>query len=126
LTPTIILKDGEPFLAISVAGGDKQDQTALNILLNVIEFGVNPQEAAEAPRVSTLHHTDSFKPGGIIGEGVLEIEEGVPVSTIRELEAMGYKVHRGFAALPVTILNDTRSGTVKVGAREAHAAIRAW
>jgi gamma-glutamyltranspeptidase/glutathione hydrolase len=126
LTPTIILKDGEPFLSISVAGGDKQDQTALNILLNVIEFGMNPQEAMEAPRVSTLHHTDSFNPGGIMGEGVLEIEEGVPDATIRELGDMGYKVRRGFAALPVAILNDAQSGTVKLGAREAHAALRAW
>ncbi len=126
LTPTIILKDGEPFLAISVAGGDKQDQTALNILLNVIEFEMNPQGAMEAPRVSTLHHTDSFNPGGIMAEGVLEIELGVPDATIHELEAMGYKVRRGFAALPVAILNDTRSGTLKLGAREAHAAIRAW
>lgn len=126
LTPTIVLKNGEPFLAISVAGGDKQDQVALNILLNVVEFGMNPQEAAESPRVSTLHHTDSFNPGGIMGEGVLEIEEGVPGETIRELEDMGYRVRRGFSAMPSVILNKPEEGVVQVGAREAHPGARAW
>jgi gamma-glutamyltranspeptidase/glutathione hydrolase len=126
LTPTIVLKNGEPFLAISVAGGDKQDQVALNILLNVVEFGMNPQEAAESPRVSTLHHTDSFNPGGIMGEGVLEIEEGVPGETIRELEGMGYRVRRGFSAMPSVILNKPEEGVVQVGAREAHPGARAW
>jgi len=126
LTPTIVLKNGGPFLAISVAGGDKQDQTTLNILLNVVEFGMNAQEAAEAPRVSTLHHTDSFNPGGIVGEGTLEIEEGVPDATIRELEAMGYKVRRGFSSLPTVILNKAEEGIVQVGAREAHPGAMAW
>jgi len=126
LTPTVILKNGEPFLAISVAGGDKQDQTALNILLNVLEFGMTPQEAAEAPRVSTLHHTDSFNPGGIVGEGVLEIEQGVPDTTIGELEGMGYRIRRGFSSMPAVILNKAEEGIVQVGAREAHAGTRAW
>ena len=126
LTPTLVLKNDEPFLAISVAGGDKQDQTALNILLNVIEFGMNPQEAAEAPRVSTLHHTDSFNPGGIVGEGVLEVQKGVPDTTIRELEGMGYKVRRGFLSIPAVILNKAKEGTVQAGARETHAGAMAW
>lgn len=126
LTPTFVLLKSEPFLAISVAGGDKQDQTTLNILLNVIEFGMNPQEATEAPRASTLHHTDSFNPGGIVGEGTLEIEEGVPDSTIEELRAMGYKIRRGFSSLPTAILNRADEGILQVGAREAHAGAMAW
>jgi len=126
LTPTIVLKNGDPFMAISVAGGDKQDQTALNILLNVVEFGMSPQEAAEAPRVSTLHHTDSFKPGGIVGEGTLEIEEGVSDEIARELQLIGYKVRRGFSSLPVAIVNDAERGLVQVGAREAHAGCMGW
>jgi len=126
LTPTIVLKNGEPFLVISVAGGDKQDQTALNIFLNVVEFGMNAQEAAEAPRVSALHHTDSFNPGGIVGEGVLEIQKGMPEATIRELEALGYKVRRGFLSIPAVILNKADQGIVQVGAREAQAGRVAW
>ncbi len=126
LTPTIAQKDGEPFLAISVAGGDKQDQVALNILLNVLEFGMNAQEAAQAPRVSTLHHSDSFNPGGIVGEATLEIEEGVPDETIKELEGMGHKIRRGFSSFPSVILNKFGEGILQIGAREYHTGRMAW
>ena len=62
LTPTLVLKDSKPVLAISVAGGDLQDQTALNLLLDHIEFGMTPADAVVAPRFSTSHHEDSFDP----------------------------------------------------------------
>jgi gamma-glutamyltranspeptidase/glutathione hydrolase len=126
LSPTLVLKDGQPFLAISVAGGDKQDQTTLNILLNIIEFGMNPQEAAEAPRVSTLHHTDSFSPGGIVAKGTLDIEEGVPEETLRALEAMGYTLGKGSGSRPVVMLIKPSEGIVQVGAREVHSCVMAW
>ncbi len=61
LTPTLVLKDGKPALAISVAGGDLQDQTTLNLLLDHIEFGMLPKDAVCAPRFSTRHHEDSFR-----------------------------------------------------------------
>ena len=126
LSPTLVLKDGQPFLAISVAGGDKQDQTTPNILLNIIEFGMNPQQAAEAPRVSTLHHTDSFSPGGIVGKGTLDIEEGVPVETLCALEAMGYTLGKGSGSRPVVMLNKPIEGIVQLGAREVHPGVMAW
>src|SRR5262249_40259564 len=56
LTPTLVLKDGKPVMAISVAGGDLQDQETLNLLLNVIEFGMAPDAAVTAPRFATAHH----------------------------------------------------------------------
>ncbi|MBD3422497.1 MAG: hypothetical protein GF398_20470 [Chitinivibrionales bacterium] len=62
LTPTLVLKDGKPVYAISVAGGDKQDQTALNILLNLIEFGMEPTDAVTAPRFETKHQENTFNP----------------------------------------------------------------
>jgi len=62
LTPTIVLKDGKAVIAISVAGGDLQDQTTLNCLLNNLEFGMMPEDAVTAPRFSTGHHEDSFNP----------------------------------------------------------------
>ena len=62
LTPTLVTRDGQPVMAISVAGGDLQDQTTLNVLLNHVEFGMPPQEAVTAPRFSTRHHQDSFDP----------------------------------------------------------------
>jgi gamma-glutamyltranspeptidase/glutathione hydrolase len=60
LTPTIVTKDNKPVLAISVAGGDLQDQTTLNVLLNHIEFGMLPKDAVTAPRFNTDHMENSF------------------------------------------------------------------
>lgn len=62
LTPTIVLKGGRAVMAISVAGGDLQDQTTLNCLLNHLEFGMMPETAVTAPRFSTGHHQNSFDP----------------------------------------------------------------
>jgi hypothetical protein len=55
-----VLKGGEPFMVLSTPGGDNQDQALLQVLLNVIEFGMNPQEAVEAPRFDTQHYVSSF------------------------------------------------------------------
>jgi gamma-glutamyltranspeptidase/glutathione hydrolase len=60
LTPTLVLKNGEPFMVLSTPGGDNQDQALLQVLLNLIEFGMNPQEAVEAPRFDTQHYVSSF------------------------------------------------------------------
>jgi gamma-glutamyltranspeptidase / glutathione hydrolase len=62
LTPTIVLKDGKPVLAISVAGGDMQDQVALQLMLDYIEFGIKPKDAITLPRFRTYHTQDSFNP----------------------------------------------------------------
>ena len=62
LTPTLVLKQGRPVLAISVAGGDLQDQVTLSLLLDFIEFGMLPEQAVTAPRFATSHHEDSFDP----------------------------------------------------------------
>jgi gamma-glutamyltranspeptidase / glutathione hydrolase len=62
LTPTIILKNDKPFLAMSVAGGDMQDQVSLQLLLDIVEFGMMPVEAIGAPRFYTHHIEDSFNP----------------------------------------------------------------
>jgi gamma-glutamyltranspeptidase/glutathione hydrolase len=60
LTPTLVTKKGRVILAISVAGGDLQDQTTLNVLLNHIEFGMLPNKAVTAPRFYTGHMENSF------------------------------------------------------------------
>lgn len=60
LTPTLVMKNDKPFLAISVAGGDMQDQAALQIILDVIDFGMDITEAMKAPRFSTQHFIGSF------------------------------------------------------------------
>ena len=60
LTPTLVLKDGRPVVAIAVAGGDLQDQAALQLILDYINFGMGAEEAMAAPRFATSHHTGSF------------------------------------------------------------------
>jgi gamma-glutamyltranspeptidase/glutathione hydrolase len=60
LTPTLVMKEGKPFLAISVAGGDMQDQAALQIILDVIDFGMDIDQAMKAARFSTQHFIGSF------------------------------------------------------------------
>jgi gamma-glutamyltranspeptidase/glutathione hydrolase len=62
LTPTLVCRDNKPVLAISVAGGDLQDQTTLNLFLNHVEFGMMPADAVNAPRFCTSHHEHSFNP----------------------------------------------------------------
>src|SRR5205814_4123187 len=73
LTPTLVLKDGKPFLAISTPGGDSQDQQILNVLLEIMVFGKGIQEAIEAPRMNSLHPYSSFD-NHQSEPGVLEIE----------------------------------------------------
>lgn len=89
LTPTIALKDGAPYLAFAVQGGDSQDQNLLQFFLNVVEFGMTPQQATEAPNFNSYQMRSSF--------GMHELEPGkmlvatsLPDSTRRALQAMGY------------------------------------
>ena len=111
LTPTLVLKDGFPIMGISVAGGDLQDQTTLNCLLNVIEFGMVPKEAVTANRFSTRHHENSFNPDRlrrIDGLGRLTVNKGIDKNVIKELVTRGHKVSisGGAIANPVMIYFD--------------------
>ncbi len=60
LTPTLVLKDGKPVLAISVAGGDQQDQTSIQVLLNRLVFGMDTLAAVQTHRFGTDHHINWF------------------------------------------------------------------
>ena len=60
LSPTLLFRDSQPVMAISVAGGDQQDQAAIQVILNYVEFGMSPEEAFKAPRFSTTHFISSF------------------------------------------------------------------
>ena len=97
LTPTLVLKDGKPILAISVAGGDLQDQATMNLLLNYVEFGMLPENAVTAPRFATAHHEDSFDPNPnreqtFKGPGSLSINDSVSEDIRDELIGRGHKV----------------------------------
>jgi gamma-glutamyltranspeptidase / glutathione hydrolase len=90
LTPTLVLKDKKPVIAISVAGGDLQDQVTLQLLLDYIEFGQLPAQAMKIPRFSTGHHIGSFgqdKPN----YGSLTLQQGVEEKVIDELIKRGHQ-----------------------------------
>jgi gamma-glutamyltranspeptidase/glutathione hydrolase len=92
LSPTIVLKDGKPFLAMSTPGGDNQDQAMLQVLLNILDFGMSPQEAVEAPRFQTEHFYASFAFHEFV-PGKLNLEGRVTRATAEKLVALGHKVN---------------------------------
>jgi gamma-glutamyltranspeptidase / glutathione hydrolase len=94
LTPTLVLKDGKPAAAIAVAGGDLQDQAAIQLILEMVDFGMKPEDAFTAPRFSTAHHTSSFgqsKPKF----GSLSVNTRISESTVAELKNRGHVVTVG-------------------------------
>src|SRR6185436_15767660 len=91
LTPTIVLQNGSPYMVLSTPGGDNQDQALLQVLLNIIEFGMNPQEAVEAPRFDTQHYVSSFDDHEFLA-GVLNVESRVSENTIAKLRDKGHKI----------------------------------
>jgi gamma-glutamyltranspeptidase/glutathione hydrolase len=91
LTPTLVMQDGKPFLALSTPGGDSQDQQNLNVLLNLLVFKMGLQQSLEAPRFNSLHPFSSFDDHAA-QPGVLEIESRVPDLVRQELEARGHKL----------------------------------
>ncbi len=108
LTPTLIMKNGSPIMGISVAGGDLQDQTTLNCLLNFIEFGMKPKKAVTASRFSTRHHENSFDPSALRTVGVLgglTLNDGIKENVVKDLAKRGHKISKasGPIAYPVMI-----------------------
>ena len=94
LTPSMALKDGEPWLAFSVQGGDTQDQNLLQFFLNMTEFGMNVQEAAEAANINSYQMQSSF--GAHTAEpGRLVLRDDVPSWVQRELRDKGYRIETG-------------------------------
>jgi gamma-glutamyltranspeptidase/glutathione hydrolase len=91
LSPTLVLKSGKPVVAISVAGGDLQDQAALQLVLDYIEFGQHAATAMSTPRFATAHHISSFGPEGP-KLGSLQLNRDVPEETSKELAHRGHKV----------------------------------
>jgi gamma-glutamyltranspeptidase/glutathione hydrolase len=94
LTPSLALKDGQPFLSFAVQGGDSQDQNLLQFFLNVVEFGMNVQEAAEAANFNSFQMRSSFgnhetRPGRIL------LHESVPGWVRKELREKGYDLTFG-------------------------------
>jgi gamma-glutamyltranspeptidase / glutathione hydrolase len=89
LTPSLAMKDGRPFLAFAVQGGDTQDQNLLQFFLNVVEFGMTVQEAVEAANITSYQMRNSF--GDHKTEpGRLTLRDDTPSWIRHELRGMGY------------------------------------
>jgi len=91
LTPSLAVKDGKPFLAFAVQGGDTQDQNLLQFFLNVVEFGMDVQQAVEAANITSYQMRNSF--GDHKTEpGRLTLRDDTPSWVRHELRAMGYRL----------------------------------
>jgi len=91
LTPSLALKDGKPYLSFAVQGGDSQDQNLLQFFLNVVEFGMNVQEAAEAANFNSYQMFSTFgqhksEPGRLL------LNESVPPWVRQDLARRGYRL----------------------------------
>jgi gamma-glutamyltranspeptidase/glutathione hydrolase len=89
LTPSLALKDGKPYLSFAVQGGDSQDQNLLQFFLNVVEFGMDVQQSAEAANINSFQMRSSFG-AHASSPGRLLLNESVPPWVRAELSAMGY------------------------------------
>ena len=113
LTPTMALKDGKPYLAFAVQGGDSQDQNLLQFFLNVVEFGMTVQQAVEAPNINSYQMRSSFGDHEA-RPGLLEAATSLPDSVRTELQSMGYTlrfVQRSSGPINA-ILFDQKHGTM--------------
>ena len=91
LSPSLALRDGEPYLSFGTPGGDQQDQWTLTFFLNHVLFGMNLQEAIDAPGFHTDHFPSSFYPRGSVPRS-LSVEARAGEQVIAELRRRGHQV----------------------------------
>jgi len=91
IIPAFVTKDGKPWLSFGVMGGDMQPQGHVQVLCNLLDFGMNLQEAGDAAR---FHHTGSSEPTGtqMTDGGVLALESGIPMEVRRALAKKGHRM----------------------------------
>lgn len=91
IIPAFITKDGKPFISFGVMGGEFQPLGHVQIVMNIVDFGMNIQEAGDAPRIA---HTGSSEPTGerMTNGGIIQLESGFPPESIRELMKMGHTI----------------------------------
>jgi gamma-glutamyltranspeptidase/glutathione hydrolase len=93
IIPAMVTKDGKPFFCFGVMGGDMQPQGHVQVLVNLLDFGMNVQAAGEAPR---MEHIGSATPTGDPGQGggTVRAEAGIPDTVVKELMRRGHSVVR--------------------------------
>jgi gamma-glutamyltranspeptidase/glutathione hydrolase len=89
IIPAFVTKDGKPLMAFGLMGGDMQPQGHAQVIVNLVDFGMNLQEAGDAIR---FHHTGSSEPTGTVmtDGGILHIEDGLPQAVLDELKHRGH------------------------------------
>jgi gamma-glutamyltranspeptidase/glutathione hydrolase len=117
LVSYLICEGGVPTTTIGCPGGDDQAQGDLQLVLNLLVFGMNPQQAVEAPRFSTQTLVNSFHPR-VYRPGQLNVEPGIPAAVRAELARLGHAVTEigacGIGA--VVARRDPATGVLSAGA----------
>jgi gamma-glutamyltranspeptidase/glutathione hydrolase len=113
LTPTLALKDGQPYLSFAVQGGDTQDQNLLQFFLNVVEFGMTVQQAVEAANFNSYQMRSSFDDHKS-EPGRLTLNQAMPAWVRQELQNMGYRLdYQERTSGPINaIFFDRKNGTL--------------
>jgi gamma-glutamyltranspeptidase/glutathione hydrolase len=118
LSPTIVVGPGRNVITLSTPGGDNQDQALLQVMFYATEFGMNAQQAVEAPRFQTEHLVSSFD-NHAMSPGTLLLDERVPAAVVAELQKRRHlvEVRTRYAsgAAPV-LVRLTPSGLIEAGA----------
>ena len=117
LTPTLLFYDDHPVMAISVAGGDMQDQAAMQVILNSVEFGMSPEEAFKAPRFSTTHFISSFGQDHA-NLGSLSVPSALPENVQAVLRKRGHLVrttHEGVGGVALIGIDPKTKQATAVG-----------
>lgn len=91
LSPSLALRDGEPWMAFGTPGGDQQDQWSLNFFLSVVHGGLNLQQAVDAPMFHSVHFPSSFYPRGTRPAGMV-VEERIDPEVVADLRRRGHDV----------------------------------
>jgi gamma-glutamyltranspeptidase/glutathione hydrolase len=90
-SPALVMKDGSPLMAMGCPGGDAQPQALLQVLANLVDFEMDPQQAVEAPRITSWNFPNSFAPHEYYAARV-DAESRIPHETLQALAAMGHRV----------------------------------
>jgi len=91
LTPSLVLKDGKPFMVIGTPGGDQQDQWTLQTFINIVDFGMDVQEGIDSPKWHTRNMRALFYPLER-APGILVVEGRIPADVVEKLKQMGHEV----------------------------------
>ncbi len=112
----LVARNGQPIMTVGCPGGDNQVQANVQLMLNTLVFGMDPQQAIEAPRFATSSNVNSFYPHSYY-PGQLDLEPGIPQSTADTLSALGHKINRAACGVGATIsYRDPATGSLSTGA----------